>query len=106
MDEIRSDLCMGLPTYMFLARSVGRRGEMRHGASCCSVSHIAGFATLKHCMKINAMVVKVRIQTKRVVPVLVGSSIISPVGTMSRSVHVRGDTYGRRPYCEGNVYTL
>ena len=43
-------------------------------------------------MKINAMVVKVRIQTKRVVPVLVGSSIIDPVGTMSRSVHVRGDT--------------
>ena len=56
-------------------------------------------------MKINAMVVKVRIQTKRVVPVLVGSSIIDPVGTMSRSGHVRGDTYGRRPYCESNLYT-
>ena len=97
---------MALLTFVFLIESVGGRGEMRHEASCCSVSHIAGFATLKHCMKINAMVVKVRIQTKRVVPVLVGSSIIDPVGTMSRSGHVRGDTYGWQPYCESNVYTL
>ena len=39
---------------------------------------------MKHCMKINAMVVKIKMQTKRVMPVLVGSSIIDPVGTMSK----------------------
>ena len=84
MGKIRSDFRMRLPTVVFLTRSVNGRSEMRHGASYFSVSYNAGFATMKHCMRINAMVVKVRIRTKRVVPVLMGSSIIDPVGTMSK----------------------
>ena len=64
------------------------------GTLCCIMSHIAEFCCARHWLKLHAVSVRIKSRGEGNVPLKRRSSIIDPVGTMSRSEYLRGDRQG------------